>query len=172
MKSFLKRLRWQGPRVLGAFVAVAFAVSVPASGKAVPYASDMLLRVINKSDTTVTMSFCTGVKTSMAYRVGRVADPCSYVTETSVLTKHGGVWKSSGGVNPVGAIMKVAQPIYFFVSNPPIGKPFFDVNGQHFTLAPGGVKYATLVSGSNFKFSRDADSDGKKIMTLEIDYVE
>ncbi len=168
MNRSSKHPRWQQPRVLIALLAATFAATVPESVKAVPYANDILLRVVNNSDTAVTMSYCPGGHVSMAYKMGSRHDPCDRVTETSVLDAHGGVRQSKAGVNPFGVIMRVKKlTVYLYASNPPIGKPFFEIDRKKVTMVEGELATRS-VSGATIRFHREGDQGGNKIMTIEI----
>lgn len=168
METTSKRPRLQGVKTLVALLVAAFVMTVPASVGAVPYANDILLRVVNSSDTAVTMSYCPGGHVSMAYKVGSRTDPCDRVTETARLEPNGGVRQSGAGVNPFGVIMRVKGiTVYMYASNPAIGKPFFEVDGQKVSMVEGQL--TTVHSkGTTIRLHRRGDSDSKKIMIIEI----
>lgn len=168
MERTSKHPRLLAAKALVALLVAAFAATVPASVGAVPYANDILLRVVNNSDTPVSMSYCPGGHVSMAYKVGTRTDPCDRVTETSTLEGNGGVRQSKAGVNPFGVIMRVkGRTVYMYASNPPIGKPFFEIDGEKVPMVAGQLttKHA---KGTTVRFHREGDRDSKKIMTIEI----
>ncbi len=59
------------------------------------------------------------------------------------------------------------RTLYFWVRNPTIGKPFFEINGQQVKMVEGELQ-TRHVGVYGVRFHREGDSNAYKEMTIEI----
>lgn len=152
--------------MLAALLLAAFAVmALPSSADARVYAKDINLQVTNNGKKPVHFAFCPNGHVNVAYQVHRVSNPCN-VTPYSTTLQPGQSVKNYTA-NPVGVVMTYnGQVAYFYASNPLIGKPFFEVNGNKVPMVEGELQTRHPL-GMTIRLHRGGDTD-KKNMIIEV----
>lgn len=165
MENMLKGLRMHGPKALMALLVAAFAF-VPAPGQSQrAFAKDIRLEVVNNTKATVSVQLCRMGDVSMAYQWGVKKNPCSATSQSASLNGGGG--RVYFQANPIGVVVTGnGKTAYFYVSNPAVGKPYFEGNGDKVGMVEGELQ-TRHPSGMTIRYHRGGDTQ-TKIMLLEI----
>lgn len=174
MARRLKRFPVSGPKLLvTVLLAAALSAFVVAPGQAsLSEGSRIHIRMVNNSKTYITAEYCPKGHVSIHYKFGTHHNPCSVITETRHL--YGSGDRNTYTSNPVGIIIKGNhKTLYLYARNPSVGRPFFELNGQHVTLYEGQLETRHAL-GATIRFHREGDISGGlfnesfKNMTIEI----
>jgi hypothetical protein len=179
------RLRTSAVAALVAAGLVLTAMSGSASASRCPNvvicAKSISIGVRNSSKMPIQVEWCPNGHVSSAYQFGTNYDPCSVVTETYNVEPGGR--HIFANANPAGLIIQPAYPtgknsigarekiLYFYVSNPYVGLPFFRAQGEKISLSAGEERFhKTDTVDVAFKRFHDEDRNGEsvKLMRIEI----
>ena len=131
---------------------------------------DVDLSIVNHSPHAISAAFCPRGHVSISYQFGTREDPCNvtpYIHHLSAGDRYGG-YKA----NPIGIVVRGhnRKTLYFYVRNPSLGKPFFEVNGHKYTMVEGELRHIH-VAGANIELHRQGDRDKHKIMIIVIKHM-